>query len=316
MGGSVSMPGYALDGRVRMSDREFNGGYCPDEVPRRRRGLRILCLHGSGSNNDITDMQVNFLSLRDVQGVACDLFEATVQAPMAENNFEDFSDRAFFTWFDTWSERLPWADWPGAPGGSLHTSLLRAMATIQQHGPFDGLYGFSQGALVVTMLSSETVWRGLFGLDACPWRFVICANAGGTGQVERMMVAQAPKAGAGAGAAEEEAAEEAAAAVLAPIATPVKLPSFHLLGQRDYYYMGDQQALLSMYEAPASYSHAAGHELPLTLTTDESLTKALDVFLSRFAPLPIPLRHAPPSDEEGSSFYSVLWGGGAAHGPF
>ena len=79
-----------------------------------------------------------------------------------------------------------WFDWPTMPTATseqrhaLHAQLRRVMGAVRAHGPYDGLFGFSQGALLATILSSPLCYEGLFGLDACPWRFVICANAGGT----------------------------------------------------------------------------------------------------------------------------------------
>lgn len=152
MGAATSLPGFTDDGRVYINEHDVNDRYRPDGVRRRRRNLRILCLHGRGSNNDITDMQINFTSLRDVHGVSCDCLEATEEVEPYANNFEDFSDRPFYSWFSFGPPLSSWfsaATPAGAPGGDLHTSLLRVMAVIQQCGPFDGLYGFSQGACAV-----------------------------------------------------------------------------------------------------------------------------------------------------------------------
>ena len=40
-------------------------------------GLRMLCLHGHGSNNDITRMQIDHLQLRELHGVSCDLLSVS-----------------------------------------------------------------------------------------------------------------------------------------------------------------------------------------------------------------------------------------------
>ena len=40
--------------------------------------LRVLCLHGYGSNNDITQLQTNNLLLKK-HGVSCDMLQATTE---------------------------------------------------------------------------------------------------------------------------------------------------------------------------------------------------------------------------------------------
>ena len=64
-----------------------------------------------------------------------------------------------------------WFDWPNMPSaaseqrGSLHAQLRRVMGCVAQHGPYDGIFGFSQGALMATILSSRSCFEGLFGLE-------------------------------------------------------------------------------------------------------------------------------------------------------
>ena len=50
------LPGFTDEGHLYINEHDAEDSYVPDPEPRRRRNLRILCLHGSGSNNDITDM--------------------------------------------------------------------------------------------------------------------------------------------------------------------------------------------------------------------------------------------------------------------
>ena len=113
--------------------------FVPDPVLRRKSGLRLLCLHGHGSNNDITQMQAEFLMLRDAHGVSCDFLHAEAEASPASDTFELFSDQPFHTWFEYWwFTRGTYS--VGAPGGSLHSSLLRIAAVVKAHGPYDGIY--------------------------------------------------------------------------------------------------------------------------------------------------------------------------------
>jgi len=219
-----------------------------------RRGPRILCLHGMGSNNGITAIQAANLGLESKYGFACDLLHAVTEVAAQDDMIEMLSAGPYYSWFDL--SLLPWRmAATGSPGGSLHASLNRVMNCIEQHGPYEGIFGFSQGALMVTCLSSEASWRKLFGLSACPWRFVICANPGGVVALKSIRLGGAP------------------------IERPLSIPSFHLIGQWDWHRaLG---GLLSWYMDGASHTHAYGHELPMTLAKDEALHQALRSFFER-----------------------------------
>ena len=156
---------------------DIRDAFEPDPVRLRRSGLRILCLHGHGSNNDISHLQVEFLKLREAHGVSCDYLHAATEASPQSSIFEHFSSGPFFTWFAAW--------WPfsssygiGAPGGSLYESLHRIMWVVKEHGPYDGVYGFSQGGFMAAALCNRTIFAGLFGLPSSPFRFAILSHAG------------------------------------------------------------------------------------------------------------------------------------------
>ena len=67
------------------------------KLPRFTR-LRCLCLHGHGSNNDITQMQVDNLKLEEHHGVACDLFEAAHPCDAQDDIMPFFSRAPFRSW--------------------------------------------------------------------------------------------------------------------------------------------------------------------------------------------------------------------------
>ena len=106
-------------------------GFFPDPMRNRRSGLRILCLHGLGSNSDITSLQIDFLQLRQRHGVVCDYLDADYVVPASSPNLELFSERQFFGWFDV-SQRIV----QGV--GSMNNSLERIMRVVAKYGPYDG----------------------------------------------------------------------------------------------------------------------------------------------------------------------------------
>ena len=106
--------------------------FVPDRN-RRPNELRMLCLHGHGANNDITELQVNFLGLKEL-GVSCDLLEAALEVAAHHDNFHLFSDRPFKSWFNIW-----WLYRFGLKGGALYRSVRRVMAVVEKFGPYDGI---------------------------------------------------------------------------------------------------------------------------------------------------------------------------------
>ena len=60
------------------------------------------------------------------------------------------------------------------PSQQLEASLRHVIAHVERHGPYDGAFGFSQGAAILTMLSDASTRRAL-GCSRPLWRFVVLA---------------------------------------------------------------------------------------------------------------------------------------------
>ena len=168
-----------------------------------------------------------------------------------------------------------WYDWPSLPTAalehrrSMHKALHRVMSCVREHGPYDGLFGYGQGAVLATILSSPLCYRSLFGYESCPWRFVVCANAGGT----RVLSAHGL------------VGDETTPALAATLGRrPLALPSLHLISAKDAQ-RADSLELRALY-APAlatSFVHPFAKELPAKLRQDAALTEALATFFTRAA---------------------------------
>ena len=245
---AVAVDPVAVDpGALRSDERRFSG-------------LRILCLHGHGSNNDITDIQLQGLALQARHGVSCDLLEAHLDSTAQTPTLELFSERPFRTWFRWY---LP----TGGPfaTSTLDDSLDRIMEVVDSNGPYDGVYGFSQGAFVCTALCNPTVWRDRFGRTQCPFQFAILANSGMSDRLTTCQIASAP----------------ATKPMRKKLEFPVAIPSLHLVGAKDWYKEG-QVRHASLFEAAMIYEHANGHEIPLRLAQDNDLASAIAEFLRPF----------------------------------
>lgn len=112
----------------------------------RGRPLRILALHGRGSNNDITAIQLVSLELHDRCRV--DALAAPIDDAPYSRYFSLLSERKFRRW------------WRGAASpDALEPALRGVLAFVDARGPYDGLYGFSQGSALVAALSTPGVAR-------------------------------------------------------------------------------------------------------------------------------------------------------------
>ena len=133
------------------------------------------------------------------------------------------------------------------PPEALRQSLLHIVRTIASDGPFDGVYGFSQGAAIASLLCEPCV-HGALGLTAPPFRFIllVCGvdydTAFGTGVAQEFM---------GACTAQEVASRSGL----------LQLPSLHFMGEKDDN-LASSQALTQRYAQPHLLFHKSGHAVP------------------------------------------------------
>ena len=243
--------------------------FVPDLEPRRASGLRLLCLHGHASNNDITSLQIKHLLLQAEHGISCDLFCAFDETGFPQSRaFDSFSDGPYYTWFNHKSWITSGKFSPGQPGGSLHESLRRLMALIAKCGPYDGVYGFSQGGFMAAALCNRTVWSGMFGLSECPFRFALLANSALDDLMRTCEVAQS---------------DGSSAKLALPIGRDVA--SLHLIGQRDHI-RDASEGNASHFADAVRYTHDSSHEIPMRLQQDAELQATLASFFSRVSTAP------------------------------
>ena len=226
-----------------------------DEAGGKAGGLRMLCLHGIGSNNDISKMHTEFLHLKDK--VVCDYYSGSILVDCADATLAMFSKGPFRAWKPAFT----------LYNDSVEQSLRDVMAIVDKYGPYDGIYGFSQGATIVTCLSSPSVWGAVFGLDQCPWDFVILACA--AGYTLQIGLAELPRKCDGTKVSVVDSA-------------PLALPSLHLLGASDLLVLDSRrvQALYSP-EGASQYSMDCGHEIPMKVFQDQKLADCIEQFLQK-----------------------------------
>jgi hypothetical protein len=129
-------------------------------------------------------------------------------------------------------------------GEAIDVGLRAIVAHVEQAGVYDGVYGFSQGSCMLTLLSDASVWRACGGSDATfpPWRFVLV----GCGTDYLIGRPGAPTISS----------------------SPLALPSLHVAGKRDG--ILDQSLSLARRYADATVlQHDDGHAIPIALSPPE-----------------------------------------------
>ncbi len=113
---------------------------------------KILALHGQGSSSTVTELQLHNLGLTGPE------FAITyLNGPrLAEGPGPGVA--ALAEWVaGPWHSWLPPAQDGDCDGRALRRALCEAVCTVlaavEAHGPFDGIYGFSQGGLVASLVN-------------------------------------------------------------------------------------------------------------------------------------------------------------------
>lgn len=227
----------------------FRSQSIPAHIPLNRR-LRLLCLHGSGSNNDIT--RFHMVHTRICNHADCDLLHAPLETSAYSSDFHILSQLPFHAW---WTGTLVPAH--------LARTLRLVLRHIERTGPYDGLFGFSQGAAVVSMLSLPGMVEALGGC-AHAWRFVVCGCSAAVGLETAASLCPPPTGSDRVG-----------------LPGCIKLPSLHLIGRWDILCRSSSVQLAALYDSPAVYTHGNGHSLPAGLRQDKACAAAIDDFMAR-----------------------------------
>jgi len=204
---------------------------------------RILCLHGGASNNDITAFQTMGLKLGS--RMECIYLNAPHLSRCCYPGLDRLSDGPWYIWSDI-SKGLEHQE------DQWDESLEHLAKYCKENGPFDGVYGFSQGTAIITDFSHPNIWKDKFKMKSCPWKFAILACGGASHQVtlKRGMT--------------------------------VKIPSFHIWGKKDRI-LNDSKTIAEYWDPPMriTHSHGRGHEIDVQMCHREGemmekLSKFLD----------------------------------------
>ncbi|KAM3360541.1 esterase isoform X3 [Capsicum galapagoense] len=191
--------------------------------------LRILCLHGFRGSGEI----LKKLILRWPESVTGKLDLVYLDAPFpaqGKSALEGYFDPPYFEWFQSNKDFTEFY--------KLEECLEYIEDFMLKHGPFDGVLGFSQGAVLGAAIPG--MQREGVALTKVPEiKFVILISGAKFGGPSFGV----PKLAANA------------------FSSPINCPSLHFLGETDYQ-KKDGEILLECFVDPQVIHHSKGHTIP------------------------------------------------------
>ena len=134
-------------GSVKRSASSFRTGSSrPARSDTGRSRPRLLALHGAKSNNDVTKMQLDNLQITSKVADIVYL-HGKIEVEEGDPALSELVHGPFFSWIDE-------AGGSEEVRESLIAAVQHVMATVQQLGPFDGIFGFSQGGMIASLASN------------------------------------------------------------------------------------------------------------------------------------------------------------------
>ncbi|KKW82035.1 AMP-dependent synthetase [Acinetobacter sp. AG1] len=123
-----------------------------NQTPKMQR--KILALHGNGSNKIITKLQLQNLELND-QDYDITYLNGTIQVKSPDIRLSELTGLVEGPWY---SWLAPKSDWENLDHRALLQSICCAIESvllaIEIHGPFDAIYGFSQGGYIASLVNN------------------------------------------------------------------------------------------------------------------------------------------------------------------
>ncbi|KAG6549098.1 hypothetical protein Mapa_009324 [Marchantia paleacea] len=215
---SVKLPGKMLSGSSSTKKAEASG-----EANLPSRKLRVMCLHGFRTSAKIMQQQVEL-----AQWALDDIVEFVyMNAPFPATGKSDVEKKFEAPFFEWYQANQDYSEIYG-----LEEASVQIIEFIKTRGPFDGLLGFSQGAVLAGALVGLQE-KGL-ALPDVP-RFTFIVLIGGC---------------------------RSKALVLRPAYfDPILTPSLHFIGEKDFMKEGGELLVTSFKDATVIH-HPHGHLIP------------------------------------------------------
>jgi hypothetical protein len=219
---------------------------------------RLLAIHGWKSNNDVSRQQCKNLGLSEV-------FEITyLHGPIESSTPGDETLTAAFhgpwySWLDDFNMETSGME---AKKFALETSIKYILDHIKASGSYDAVYGFSQGAAMVSMLSDSSVLHQ-YGFEDTPWDIVICCSAAG-----------------------ETSILKTGSELINTPSFKSYYPSCHIIGTRDFK-KSESEKIMNIFDSanPFNLYLECGHEVTLTAMRSSGGYQEVRNWLRQYLPL-------------------------------
>jgi nicotinamidase-related amidase len=112
---------------------------------------RILALHGARSNDSVTKLELENLEITE-EDYDILYLRGTIEVEEGDPEPAGLVNGPFYSWIDEDENKF---------GPSLIKSVHGVLAVAETQGPFDGIYGFSSGALVAALVAGIAIYSAL-----------------------------------------------------------------------------------------------------------------------------------------------------------
>uniref|UniRef100_A0A0D6QRF4 Serine hydrolase domain-containing protein n=1 Tax=Araucaria cunninghamii TaxID=56994 RepID=A0A0D6QRF4_ARACU len=205
-----------------------------------RKKLRVLCLHGFRTSGSIMQKQIGKWDKSVLERLDLCFPDAPFPAE-GKSDVEGHFPPPYYEWFQF------------NPLFTEYRNMDKCQSYIEdymiEHGPFDGLLGFSQGAILSAGLAGLQS-KGLALTRVPPIQFVIIVSGAKFKALHIQQVAYS---------------------------TPIKCPSLHFVGDNDFLKCFGEQ-LLESFVDPVVIRHPKGHTVP---RLDDEGVNIMTSFLDR-----------------------------------
>eukprot|EP01018_Ginkgo_biloba_P039077 Gb_39256 [translate_table: standard] len=190
--------------------------------------MRVLCLHGFRTSASFLHKQISKWDSSITEKLDMSFLDGPF--PAGEKSDIEGIFPPYYEWFQF---NKDFTDYNPDKGLSFIVEYM------EKNGPFDGLLGFSQGALLSAALVGFQM-KGVMLKNHPPIRFVICISGSKFNDPSLCEL---------------------------PYSEPIKCPSVHLIGAKDWLKERGEE-LMQAFEKPLLIRHPQGHTVPrLGITT-------------------------------------------------
>ncbi|XP_050205901.1 uncharacterized protein LOC126655692 [Mercurialis annua] len=210
---------------------------------------RILCLHGYRTSGSILQKMIERWPETVLEKLHLHFLDGPFPA-RGKSDVERVFDPPYFEWYHASQDYKEYVD--------FDESVAYIEDHMIKHGPFDGVLGFSQGAILSSAMPGMQA-QGMAFTRVPKIKFVILISG------IRFLGYKYGKPKLAANA----------------FSSPIQCPSLHFIGERDFLKEGGKN-LVKLFVDPVVIHHPMGHVVP---KLDESSLKTMLSFIKKIQPL-------------------------------